>query len=368
MKIEKGVISSSQLMFLVIGLIQGSNLILTFVYRIAKHDIWLAVLAALVISLPFVLVDIALAEKFSGKNLIQINDLIYGPYLGKPISTLYILFFLLLTVLNTRIVGAFYTTYIMPETPLVVIIIMFTFVCGLAVRKGLEVIARCSFILIVITALIISTLTILLLKDMKFTNFLPIFEIPMKDFIQGTHLIVSIPFTQLVVFLMVIPYMNKIKQAKSSTVLGLIIGGISLLIVVVRDVAALGITAAIMSSPSFESARLIDVAKILTRLDILIAFGLLITMFLRVSIFYYATVLGIAQILNLRSYVPLVIPVGIIIISLAMLIFDSGMEHAYSTSNFYPIYTFPFQILIPPISLLIAKIRGLPKKQGGECT
>lgn len=367
MKIEKGEISSSQLMFLVIGLIQGSNLVMTYLYGITNHDTWLAVLVAFVISFPFVWIDIALAQKFSGKNLIQINDIIYGSYLGKLISTLYILFFLLLNALNIRYIGAFFTTYIMPETPIIAIIIMFTFVCAWAVRNGLEVIARSSFILVVITALLIIFDTVLLLKDMKLTNFLPIFDLSLKDFIQGTQLVVSIPFTQIVVFLMFIPFVNNIKQAKGSIVLGVIIGGISLLITVIRDIATLGIMANIMVSPTFEAVRLIEIAKILTRLDILVAIGLLVIMFLRVSIFYYATVLSIAQIFNLRSFVPLVFPIGIIIISLTMLLFDSSMEHTYSTSNFYPIYSFPFQILIPPISLFIAKIRGLPKKQGGEC-
>jgi len=367
MKIEKGEISSSQLMSLTIGFLQGSHLLIAFTTGITKHDTWLAVLAALVISLPFVLIYITLAQKFPGKNLIQINDIIYGPYLGKLISALYICFFLLLGALNLRTVSNFFITYIMPETPISVILIMFIFVCAWAVRSGIEVIARCSFILIVVTAILVLMVTILLLKDMKITNFLPVFEIPLKNFIQGTHIMASIPFTQTVVFLMVIPYLNKIKEAKSSILLGLIVGGIQLLIIVVRDTAVLGITETIMVSPSFEATRLIDIAKILTRLDVLVAIVLLVTLFLRVSIFYYAMVLGIAQLFNLRSYLPLILPIGIIIISLAVLVYDSSMEHAFDAGNIYPIYSFPFQFLIPLISLLIAKIRGIPKKHRGEC-
>lgn len=86
-----------------------------------------------------------------------------------------------------RATGDFLLTYIIPQTPLVVVLIMFTFVSAWAVRAGLEVIARISIIFVALTNVILISTVLLLLKDMKFTNFLPIFSIPLKDFIQGTH-------------------------------------------------------------------------------------------------------------------------------------------------------------------------------------
>lgn len=367
MKLEKGEISSLQLMLLIISFVQGAHLTIAFTTGITKHDTWLAVITGIGISLLFVLIYITLAQKFPGKNLVQINDIIYGPYLGKIISALYICFFLLIASFNLRFVGTFLITYIMQETPISVFLIMFAFVCAWAVRNGIEVIARCSFIFIIITVIAVLSVTILSLKDVKLTNFLPVFEISLKDFIQGTHIVTSIPFCEIVVFLMVISYTNNIKQAKSSILLGLILGGIQLLIVAARDTAVLGILETVFVSPAFEVVKLIDIAKILTRLDILIAVVLLVTIFIKVCVFYYATVLGTAQSLHLRSYSPLMLPIGIIIISLAVMVFDSSAEHAYSAANIWPFVTIPFEFLIPPLSLIIAKIRGLSKKQGGEC-
>lgn len=366
MKIEKGVISSSQLMFLVAGFVLGSTLIVTFVFGVTKHDTWLAVLAGLATSLPFALVYIAIAQKFPGKNLVQINDLVYGPYLGKLFSAFYVWYFLLTTSQNLRFLGDFILTYIMPETPLVVILVMFTFICAWAVRSGIEVIARCSGIFVAITSVIVVSTFVLLLKDMKFTNFLPVLETPLKDFIQGTHIMVIIPFCEIIIFLMIIPSLNKIKQARSSVLMGLFIGGVTLLAVTIRDIAVLGITSAIMAQPSFEAVRLIDIAKILTRLEILVAIVLLVTFFVKTSVFYYATVLGTAQLFSLRSYLPLVLPMGIICIALAIMVADSTMEQAYISSDVWLFYMTPYELLIPSLTLLIAKIRGLSDKQGGN--
>ena len=362
MKLEKGELSSTQLMFLVGGFIQGSLLTLTFAKDATKHDIWIAVIAAFIMSLPLTFVYLTLALKFPGQNLIQINDIIFGPYLGKLVSLQYILLFLTIVSANLWFVGDFFLTFIMPETPILAIMIMFAFICAWAVRAGIEVIARMSFLLVLITVIIIFITFIFLLKDMKFTNFLPIFELPLHDFIQGTHILMAIPFNEVFIFMMVIPYVNKMKQVKTSVLYGLIIGGISFLIIVIRNTAVLGPLADIVVSPSMVAVRLIDIGKIINRLEALVAIALLVTIFLKVCVFYYATVLGIAQLLKLRSYVPLVIPIGIIGISIA-LSNESTMQFSYSAKNTYPVFAMPFYIGLPLLSLFIAKVRNLPKQK-----
>ncbi|KJR44897.1 Spore germination protein GerKB [Desulfosporosinus sp. I2] len=360
MKLEKGEISSSQLMFLVGGFIQGSLLTLAFAKDATKHDLWLALIAALMMSLPLALVYITLALKFPGQNLFQINDAVFGPYLGKLVSFQYIMLFLMIVSSNLWFAGDFFLTFFFPETPIIVIMIMFAFICAWGVRAGIEVIARMSIILVLFTILIALTTFILLLNEMKFSNFLPIFDIPIHDFIQGTNIMMAIPFNEVIIFMMVIPYANKMKQVKTSVLYGLMIGGITSLIVVIRNTAVLGPLADIVVSPSMEAVRLIDLGEIIERLEALVGIGLILSMFLKVSVFYYATVLGMAQLLKLRSYVPLVIPVGIIGITLA-LTNESSIQFTYTAMNTYPIFSLSFYIVLPLISLLIVKIRKLPK-------
>lgn len=364
MEIEKGKISSSQLMFLIAGFIQGSTLTVTFSFIVAKQDTWLTVLAGWLVGLPFVLVCIALAQKFPGKTLVQINDIVFGPYLGKLVTAIYLGFVLTVNGEYLRYLGDFILVYIMPETPIVVILVMFTCICAWAVRSGIEVTSRFSGIFVVVTLIIVISTFVLLLKDMKLSNFLPVLETPLKDFIQGTHIMEAIPFGELFAFLMIIPYLNKLKQAKSSVLLGYIIGGATVLITTVRDIAVLGATTAILAQPSFEAVRLIEIAKVLTRLEIFVAIALLITLFIKVSVFYYVTVTSIAQMFSLRSYLPLVPPIGIILIAFGIWMADSYMEQVYSTLHYYPFIAMPCEILLPSLTLIIAKIRGLSEKAG----
>ncbi|QNB48368.1 GerAB/ArcD/ProY family transporter [Thermanaerosceptrum fracticalcis] len=364
MKLEGGKISRSQLTFLITGFTLGSSVILS-PGQAAKHDAWLAILAGLGEGLVFALVFTTLAMRFPGKTLVQFNDIIYGPYLGKVISLSYLWFFFHLASLVLRNFGDFFTAIIYPETPMVVFIILVALICASAVRNGIEVISRCSLILISFTAFMILGTTILLLKDMEFVNFLPVFDLPLKEFLKASHAAATFPFGETVAFLMVMAFLNKVKQAKTSTIMALIIAGILLVIAAVRDTAVLGITKNISVYPSYQTVRLIEVGKVITRLEIVVAVNLLAMGFLKISVLYYGTVLGMAQLLNLRSYLPLVFPIGAMMVSLSILQFDSNIENMFFAFNIYPFYSLPFEVGLPLLSLIIAMIREVPKKAKG---
>ncbi|HHV64329.1 MAG TPA: endospore germination permease [Peptococcaceae bacterium] len=363
MKVEHGRISSSALLFLIIGFIQANIILFDFNSNISGRDTWLCIIAALTMSIPIVYAYCSLSKRFPGKNLFEIHELVYGSFFGKVISAGYIFMFLSLMAVNIRVMGDFFLTFSLPETPLWAILIMFTFVCAWAVRAGLEVIARCSHILVLTSSGLYALTILMLLKDMEFSNLLPVLDLPLKKFIQSSHVSLTIFFLEVMVFLAFIPYVNKLEQAKKSVLLGLILGGVTLLIIELRNITTLGPIISISASPGFATVRMINVAKVFTRLDMIVAYILFGNMFLKASVIYYATVLGLAQTLRLKSYTGIVIPVGIIAISLAISSFDSSMEQIYVGSNIWPFIAMPFEFFIL-ITLLVAKIRGLPK--GGK--
>lgn len=357
MKIERGIISSTQLMFLIIQLLQASTLTAAFINPITKQNTWLVLLVGLILALLMLSVYISLSKKFPCENLIEINSRIYGKYLGKVISVLYICYFWFLVPANTRIITDFFSTYLFPETDISVFTIVIILVCIYTIRKGIEVIARTGFILSVISFIVALFITVFTITNIRLSNFLPLFNINLKEFIQGINVMISIPFGEIVGFLMIFPYVNDLKQVKKSAFLGLVIGGMYFLIVILRNIAILGELGSIHVLPSYQVARLINVGEIITRMEILVSLVFLFCMFIKISIFYYATVLSLAQLFKLQSYKPLVIPVGIISLILAIDMFRSSVEEAYIGANIYPIYAIPFIILFPIVSWVIASIK-----------
>jgi len=357
MKIEKERISSTQLIFLIIGLAESETLTSAFISGITKQNTWIVWLIGFVIILFMLFIYTSLNNKFPRKSLIEINDLVYGHFLGKIISILYIMYFLYIVAANFRFIADFFSIYLFPQTDIAIFIIGVLIVSMYALKKGLEVIARSAIVIAILAVIVDITITILTLEYFRITNFLPVFQINLKEFVQGINLMVAIPIGEIIVFLMIFPCVNDVNQVKKSAFLGCIIGNIFFLMIILRNISVLGNIEAIHVLPSYQVARIINVGDIITRMEVLIAIILLFDEFLKICIFYYATAVSTAQIFKLKDYKILVIPIGIISVVFSISMFNSAVEHLYYASSIYPIYTLLFIIIFPVLSFIIASIR-----------
>lgn len=362
MKIEKGIISSSQLTFLIIGLFEANILTAAFISGIAKQNTWIVLIIGFLILLFMLFVYTSLNKIFPDKNLIEVNDVVYGKYFGKIMSILYIYYFWFVIAVNLRFITDFFTIYLFSKAWITVLIVPLAAVCIYTVRKGIEVIARVGFILSVLSIIVAIAITLLTIKDMDLSNFLPVILPPLNKFMQAVNLIISLSFGEIVVFLMYFPYVNDKKQVRKAAFLGVSNGVIYFLSIILRNIAVLGNIASMHVLPSYQVARLINLGEIITRMEVLIAVALLFNVFLKICIFYYATVLSIAQCLNLQSYKPIVIPVGIISLVLSITMLDSPTEMSQVAASTYDVYAVPFIIIFPIITLIIAKIKNAAGK------
>jgi len=258
-KLEQGRISGKQLAFLITGFLIGSVQVVGPGMQ-AGHDSWIAIILGLVEGLLFAFLFISLAGRYPGKTLIEINDLVFGSFLGKGISVCYLWYFLQLGALVLRNFGDFFITIIFPETPMLVILIMLTLICASAARNGIEVISRCSLVLVpLVFAATLATFA-LLLPEMDFANFLPIFETPLKDIFLAAHNIATFPFGETVTFLMVLAFLEKPSQVKASYPLGFTVASLNMFVATIRNIATLGIAAEIDIYPSSEAVRMVSIA------------------------------------------------------------------------------------------------------------
>lgn len=361
MNIEKGKISAFQLFLLIIGFIEGSILLTSFASNLMKQNTWLVILSGLVVIIPFVYVFALLAKRFPGTNFAQINQMIYGRYLGTAISILYLGYFLLTLSFNIRDLGNFYTIFFMPDTPLEVFVIIFTFVCAYAVWNGIEVLARiCPFIVTTVSFFIISA-TLMLLPKMNFSNLLPLGDISFKNFLHGTQIIAVIPFGELVILLTIFFALPNHHHTEKTILSGVLLAAGLFVIISIRNTAVLGSTETLLLSPSYQVVRLINIG-FLSRMDILFAVGYILALFFKCSILFYGVVLLLSQLLQLRTYSPLIFPLGSIVIVLSIIIYPSIAEHFKTSQNAGIMFPIPFIHIFPPLALLIANLRNLPKK------
>jgi spore germination protein KB len=71
-----------------------------YIVAVTRHDSWAMAVTGFLFAVPMVAIYAALFRKFPGKNLIEIDDVVFGSIMGKIVSVSYLFFFLSLAALN----------------------------------------------------------------------------------------------------------------------------------------------------------------------------------------------------------------------------------------------------------------------------
>ncbi len=350
-------ISTNQFAYSVSGFILASNLLTSGVYRFAKNDSWLSVLIAYIASLLLIGIYIVLSKRYPGLGLLEINNAVFGKIIGKLVSLLYILFFISLAFFNTNDLGYFINAFMLKQTPLMIIFIVFVFLCARAVRKGPAVMTRYGFLTTVVTIAAGLTVSLLLVNKYKPVNLLPALTLPVKNYLLGMHITTMLPFCEILIFMMLIPEMHQPHEFGRAMLKGLTIGAVMLLVVVLRDTLVLGKFISIFSMPSYQVARYIDIGDILTRIEIIYAAILIFILFFKVSILYHSSVSGFCRVFGIESYQPFVYIFGALICIFAFASFATLANHTKWKMTVAPSYSTFFIFILPLLTLIVSFIR-----------
>jgi spore germination protein KB len=361
--IDKSRITSARLMFTIVCFIQASSLLTSFMTAVTKQDSWLTVLACIVVYIPFLMVYRAIIVKFSGLNLLQVFELVFGKVVGKFAGLLFVWFFFTLAALNLSDLGDFARETLMEETPKTALIVVCALVSAMAVRGGIRAVAWYSALYMVVTFVILALSILLVLSQFRFENFLPMFDQPFPKYLQGLHIISTIPFGELVAFLMVTPSVDFTKRnVTRSLFLGFFLGALATAVVVVRDTGALGNTMHLFSIPSLVALRMVHLGEALTRMEILFATVLLMLLFVKITFLLYVAVLSFAQLIGAKSYKHLAFISAAFIAAYGQTLYTNQAQHAQSAQQIVPILWTFFEFLIPIIAVFVAAVRKLPRE------
>jgi spore germination protein KB len=367
MKVENAKISATQFMFSIVIFIRSSSLLSAFFFSITKQDSWLIVLFGTVVCIPLLWVYVALAKQYPDKSLIQINDEVFGRIGGKIVSVFYIWFFFTLTTLNLRDLGGFVNKSIMILTPNTVIISIFIILCAWSVYYGLEVVTRYSIVFTIISTAILIVSILATFNIMNFENFLPIFHQPVNSYIHGTHIISTIPFGELVVFLMIAPNVEgKEKGLAKYFYGGFFIAALLILLVILRDTAVLGNMLEFLSLPSFEALRLATLFETISHIEILFAVLLILFLFFKISILFYTSILAVSHFFKIKSYRPLILPASALIVVYSITIFENVIMHTTISRGTTPFFWAFIEMILPFITLMVSYIKKAIKKAAGS--
>lgn len=365
---EKIKISAVQALMLGVAsvTIMGHLLFIPVLLNHAGKDSWLSLLLTLLPALLIGFVVARLAQLFPGRTLIEYSEDILGKWLGKIAALLFVLFFFHDASLALRGFGEFYTSAITPRTPILVYFSAIVIMAVYAVRSGLEVLARTNQIFLVTMIPVGLLASIMTQKDKDYANFLPILEYGPEPMLMGTFSLVSL-YSTFIVLGMIFPYVTNVKKLKRFSMLTMVILILMFIGPVTGPVALFGPERSMgLSFPSFQILRDMQVGE-LQRLDLLGIMLWSLGSFSKISLFLYATALGLAQWLRLSDYRVLSVPLGALMIIVALLNSENFAEIYRFFKDTYPYYSISITLLLPLILLVTAWLRfGSGGHSGGN--
>ncbi|OPX87887.1 MAG: Spore germination protein YndE [Pelotomaculum sp. PtaB.Bin013] len=363
--LEGGKISGRQAIFLMVGLVLPTAFLFVAsgTARLAKQDGWLSILLAILVALLIACLAANLGRRFPDKTPFQYPEVILGRWPGKVVALLYIWFFIHMNSEIIREYGSFLVSAFMPETPIIVFELLIMVIAAYAVRNGLEVFTRANEIVLPVILVSNILLVIMATPEMDLKKLLPVFvdngSVPI---IKGAAM-PALWMGEIFIMAVLIPYLNKTKEAFKIAASATIITGFFMIIAFVDIIAIFGpeVTAG-WFFPSLNGARMIHLANFLDRLEPIIMIIWVAGALIKISILYWAAVLGSAQWLELKDYKPLVLPVGVILLALSIMAHDSIMDLFAFLSLFAPAELI-FMAGIPLLLLVVAVIRRQGVKQ-----
>ncbi len=260
------------------------------------------VLIGIVFCLSLVWMYRELMLTFPGKNLIQMLEEVYGKVAGKILGAAYLWHFMTLASLNLMDMGETTQLAIMGEMPILALVIMCALVCAYAVRHGIKTVTWPSTLFTFTTIPIIIATLLLTANQMDYQNLFPMIDQPAINYIQGVHIIATIPFGELVIITMLNPNVKLTrKDSKKYMFGGFMLGAVTLFIVVLRDIAVLGNTIHLFAQPSLITLRMVRLGEAFSRVEILFAIVLIMLLFYKITMLYYVSVLCVAQLFEEKT-------------------------------------------------------------------
>lgn len=340
-------LAGAQITKTIILFLIGSTMVLGTGFE-AGRDMWISSLVATFLSLLIVLVYCRIASLFPGKDLIEILELNFGKLIGRLLSIPFIWFAFHLAAIVLRNFGEFISTVALPETPKVVPMIIFAFICIWAVKAGIETIGRCSQYFILLIAIEIIFVNMLNIPNMEIENMRPLMTLEASKYVKSIFTAFAFPFGETVIFLMLFSSVQNKNSVYRIFLPAILIGGLIISFTTARNIMVLGPnTMEAMYFPSYSAISRVNVGNFLQRLEIVVTIAFLLAGFTKISVALLVATKGFTSVLGFEDYRMFATPIGLLMVNLSYLLYDDITEMFEWAQKVWPYYAFPFQVILP---------------------
>lgn len=311
-------------------------------------------------------VIIYLGQRFPQETIFEYGQHIVGTFASKLIGLAFVFVWILTTARMTRSFADFIKIWLLPQTPIEIIIFLFFVVSAYIIRHGIEPIVRTMEILFYLFILVSIVLIIVGITETEFMRLLPLFD-------QGLYPIVEVTWEQakglegVELFLLILPFLLFQEKARTLAIVGI---SITMTIRVIFFVISFAIFGEKIVDINFPVMAIVRVAElpggIWDRPEGVFAAIWITVTFTSVMAFYFFSAAGLSRLFALKSHIPAIsflLPVLYVVSLLPENVIEVGQFSEY-TRHMYSLLLYG----IPGLLLIICWVRKIDhrNKQKGK--
>lgn len=352
-------ISQSQLAALIIMFQIGSTP-LFLLGKDAGTDAWIAVFIAMAAGLLLLFLTLCIHRLEPDKELMEIINTYFGKFIGYVFGIAYFVYFSYQSARNLREFGELSSMYLLPKTPLPVLICCLLLVAGYAVWHGIEVFGRITQIILpVVCVIYVAFFTAIIATGLcKLHRIQPVLDNGLMKVMDAAFPeVLLFPFGEMVLFLMFWKFAEQKKNTFLNTVCCYAGTGSFITLTNLIIVATLGPISQLSVAPFIQLVSQIQFASFVERLDPFVSALLFTGVFIKMTAYFLgATFVGKHLVKVDQRYI--VVGVGVVLL-VGSLLFRSYMQHIWFGFEYNLKYHFPiFQIYLPVLLLIVMLVRS----------
>lgn len=178
--------TSKQLIFVMIGtqIATGILSLPRLVATEAQQHAWLAILTGVLPSLLSILLIVSLLNRFADTDFANVTHRMFGKFIGNGLILVMVIYIILFEGIVIRLFAEITSIFMLPLTPLWLVILVFTIAMVYAISKGGKVVARLNEFLFY---LLLIDLFILLVpvQNGSILNLMPVMEVDIPGVLRG---------------------------------------------------------------------------------------------------------------------------------------------------------------------------------------
>jgi spore germination protein KB len=321
-------------------------------------DAWTAMSIGFFLGTILLLGMLYLNSKFTDKTIIQISEEVLGKLPSKLAGLLLMLFFALAFAASADVMTIHLKEYLLIDTPLWIIILVYILLCMYGVFLGVENIIRYAFFGFLGCLLVNVTMIFGTWGDFEAKNLLPLFDRGIQANISNSIYIFGDLATAIFTVGMIYPMLNNKDKIFSLTFWSMILSALLILIWPIFELGVMG-SGAMQQYVlvCMQQVRCAQLTKYLPRYELVMVAFFTFTTFVQSAAMYYFSAYSVKQITGWkREY---------IILPLAFVLFIATYLMANDHNNYINFLAYPWpQICIilslglPLTIFLIALFRG----------